>query len=43
VTTLDKFDRDVVAFVGERWQVRWMDDDASRVFGETHAIEAYQR
>ncbi len=43
VGTLDDFDRDVFIFVGKRWQVRWMDDDASRLFREKHDIEVYRR
>jgi len=43
VTTLDDSDRDVFVFIGEQWQVRWMDDASSRVFRETHDIEVYRR
>ncbi len=42
LATLGDFDRGVLVLVGERWQVRWMDDDVSRAFRERHDIEVYQ-
>jgi hypothetical protein len=43
MATLDDFDRGVFLFVGERWWVRWMDDDASRAFRVKHGLEVYRR
>ncbi|WP_104435153.1 hypothetical protein [Kineococcus xinjiangensis] len=37
--TLNDFDRGLFTFLGEQWQVHWLDDDASRTFREQHGFE----